>query len=251
MNGFCSVGFLFFGWTYRPDDAVERLSLILFKYSDGLIKWFEPSGDPFGKLGGTNGNTNCLFTRFGPPVRCDCWPPLNCVWYVWYSSDDICDDALPAPAPTTFVCCCADNVPLISLAFLFAATIRDARWKKNGEKEKRKKENENISRNKLMQWKTEEDQPIWESCNANETISSAWLCASWKEWDQCWVRFNIESNTNKFNRFAVHLASTQLSLLRSSSLCFTCGPMGNFHCLLPAYTAFYVYFAVYMEYSER
>lgn len=28
--------------------------------------------DPLGKLGGTNGNTSCLFTKFGPFARDDC-----------------------------------------------------------------------------------------------------------------------------------------------------------------------------------
>lgn len=38
------------------------------RYSDGLIRWLEPSEeDPLGKLGGTNGSTSCLLTKFGPP----------------------------------------------------------------------------------------------------------------------------------------------------------------------------------------
>lgn len=38
--------------------------LILLKYSEGLISLLESPAVP-GKLGGTNGNTLCLFTSFG------------------------------------------------------------------------------------------------------------------------------------------------------------------------------------------
>lgn len=93
--------------TYLPDDPTDLLSLILFRYSDGLIKWLEPSKEfPLGKLGGTNGSTSCLFTKFGPPGR---EFGRSYGVYVWLSSTV---DSLPW--------CSADNVPLISLAFLFA-----------------------------------------------------------------------------------------------------------------------------------
>lgn len=121
--------------TYLADEADERLSLILFKYSDGLIKWFEPSDDPFGKLGGTNGKTNCLFTKFGPFDRDgdDC-PDVDVdataaavtivdeqywAWYVWYSSDD--ETLLLCSRPN-------DNVLVISFAFLLAEI---GFWKQN------------------------------------------------------------------------------------------------------------------------
>lgn len=133
--------------THRADEADDRLSLILLRYSDGLIRWFEPSEVPFGKLGGTNGRTSCLFTKFGPFDRdwpaddvddddadddnC-CWccavdgatdttddDAQYCAWYAWYSSDDV--EALPPPL--LFWCCTDDVVPLISRAFLFAAEM--------------------------------------------------------------------------------------------------------------------------------
>lgn len=48
------------------EDIDDLLSiLILFRYSDGLIRLFE---SPAGKLGGTNGKTRCLLTKFG--VEC-------------------------------------------------------------------------------------------------------------------------------------------------------------------------------------
>lgn len=105
--------------THRPDEPLDRLSLILFKYSDGLIKWLLPSDDPLGKLGGTNGNTNCLFTKFGPVGRELLLLFRSNCENVWYSSDDTTDDALPDGW-----WCCADDVPLMSLAFLLAETIR-------------------------------------------------------------------------------------------------------------------------------
>lgn len=113
--------------THRADEADDRLSLILFRYSDGLIKWFEPSDVPLGKLGGTNGKTSCLFTKFGPFERAGCPVAVvtetdddaeYCAWYVWYSSDD---EALPPPLLCW--CCTDDVVPLISRAFLFAAEM--------------------------------------------------------------------------------------------------------------------------------
>lgn len=55
--------------TYRADDGHERLSLMLFRYSDGLMRCVTPSCDLFGKLGGTNGSTSCLLTKLGPPER--------------------------------------------------------------------------------------------------------------------------------------------------------------------------------------
>lgn len=102
---------------------------MLFKYSDGLIRWFDPSDVPLGKLGGTNGKTSCLFTKFGPLERdwaaCPCAVATvtdddaqYCAWYVWYSSDD---EALPPPL--LFWCCTDDVVPLISRAFLFAVEM--------------------------------------------------------------------------------------------------------------------------------
>lgn len=120
---------------------------MLFKYSDGLIRWFEPSLVPFGKLGGTNGRTNCLFTKLGPW----CWRLFGvtgwtltsrgwwwcCWWQSWTSTDatGAARDALepygelfsgahwlcrlyPPPLPSP------QPLAWISLAFLFAARGR-------------------------------------------------------------------------------------------------------------------------------
>lgn len=54
--------------SHLADEILDRLSLMDLRYSDGLIRWLEPSEeDPLGKLGGTNGSTSCLLTKFGPP----------------------------------------------------------------------------------------------------------------------------------------------------------------------------------------
>uniref|UniRef100_A0A2M4DK17 Putative secreted protein n=1 Tax=Anopheles darlingi TaxID=43151 RepID=A0A2M4DK17_ANODA len=73
----------------RCEPALDFLSLMLFRYSDGLIRWFEPSPVPLGKLGGTNGRTSCLLTRFGPGRWCWCW--------CWLS---------PVAAASRCCCCC-------------------------------------------------------------------------------------------------------------------------------------------------
>lgn len=52
------------------EEAVDRLSPMLLKYSEGLISplWFPA---PPGKLGGTKGRTLCLLTRLGIPCLSD------------------------------------------------------------------------------------------------------------------------------------------------------------------------------------
>lgn len=65
------------------------MSLMLLRYSDGLMRWLDPSAlDPFGKAGGTNGSTSCLLTRFGPAWLDDDSAELERDWYSccdgWY-----------------------------------------------------------------------------------------------------------------------------------------------------------------------
>lgn len=47
----------------RIEQILERLSLMLLKYSEGLMRLLE--SELPGKLGGTKGSTRCLLTKFG------------------------------------------------------------------------------------------------------------------------------------------------------------------------------------------
>lgn len=92
--------------------VIIRLSVVmLFKYSDGLMRWFE-SFDPFDG-NAIIGSTNCLFTNRGP--RKSPFEPLYKLSWSWFAHGSTSTGEFNVFA---LVCCCWWTFPLLNLPLL-------------------------------------------------------------------------------------------------------------------------------------